>query len=157
MMKAWRDQDTKGRGRLGEIALRVAVVTASANHDSEVTAECVQRALEFMEWQEQIRGRYTAGVGVHMDAICTETILQAMAEAHAAGLEWVRFTRLCQNRNWYKKFSSTRVSRVRQSLATEGMLIEEQEEVEGQTRNDGTGRPVLRKTGRVQLLKEPSL
>jgi hypothetical protein len=149
LMKQWRDKDTVSRGRLGELALRIAVITASANHDEEVNTECMQRALEFMEWQEQIRSRYKAGVGVDEDARCTETILTALAEEHAKGAEWVRFTRLCQNKNWYKKFSATRVSRVRIALASEGVLIEEYSE---RDKDDPESR--AKRTGLVQLAKD---
>lgn len=36
MLEEWRDVDTKTRGRLGEIALRIAYITSAANHDPEV-------------------------------------------------------------------------------------------------------------------------
>jgi hypothetical protein len=78
-----------------------------------------------------------------------------LAELHATGKEWVRFSRLCQNRDWYKKFSAGRISRTRQALAKEGVLIEEQDEMQGQT--DGNGQPVYRKTGRVQLAKQENI
>ena len=156
MMKVWRDQDAIRRGRLGEIALRIAVITASANHDSEVSEECMRRALEFMAWQEEIRARYCAGMGIDADAQCTETILASLAEQHAVGLEWVPFTKLCQNRNWYKKFSSPRISRVRKSLTEEGALLEEYKESEDKE-YDEQGHPKEakpKKTGRVKLAKE---
>jgi hypothetical protein len=154
-MKAWRAVDPQKRARLGEIALRIAVITAAANHDQEVNEECMCCALEFCDWQAQIRGRYNPSVALDADAACTEAILSALAGQHAAGVEWIRFTRLCQNRDWYKKFSATRVSRVRKALEIESVLIEETEEMEGLNKGDGT--PTFRKTGRVQLRKQDTV
>jgi hypothetical protein len=84
MKDAWVDQDRVGRARLGEIALRIAVITTAADgggvertladaeygrkpeHNARksadgyahVTPECLKCALEFCEWQEAICAKY---------------------------------------------------------------------------------------------------
>ena len=78
MLEQWRDVDTKTRGRLGEIALRIAYITSAANHDSEVTVESMRCALEFVRWQEAIRSAYKAGLGDAIDAQCTNAILSVL-------------------------------------------------------------------------------
>jgi hypothetical protein len=42
-------------GHLGEIALRVAVISSSANCDSEVSAEATKAAIELCKWQASLR------------------------------------------------------------------------------------------------------
>ncbi len=51
----WANEQTETRKRLKEIALRVAFVTASMNHDPEITKEGMAAAIRFCEWQETIR------------------------------------------------------------------------------------------------------
>ena len=84
MKDAWVDEDRLSRARLGEVALRIAVITTAADAggvertlaDAEdgrksersakiaadgyahVTPECMRCALEFCEWQEAICAKY---------------------------------------------------------------------------------------------------
>ena len=44
-VEAWRDAAPEGR--ICEIAYRVALISAAANHDAEITPECIQAALRF--------------------------------------------------------------------------------------------------------------
>jgi hypothetical protein len=56
--------NSEGRGRLAEIALRVAVITTAAEGDKQkdgyahVTEKCMRRALEFGEFQEKFRAKF---------------------------------------------------------------------------------------------------
>jgi hypothetical protein len=52
----WAATDPK-RDRLQEIALRVALLSASANHESVVSQQCLAAAIKFVEWQERVRRR----------------------------------------------------------------------------------------------------
>ena len=62
MKNEWAN--TEGRGRLAEIALRIAVITTAAQGDKEadgyahVTEEYMRKALEFAEFQERFREKY---------------------------------------------------------------------------------------------------
>ena len=42
MMKEWRGIEPIGRGRLGEIAMRIAYITSAMNHDPEMTPEAME-------------------------------------------------------------------------------------------------------------------
>ena len=141
MMNEWRDVDPVGRGRLAEIALRIAYLASSANHDREVTVESMKAALEFCQWQEVIRLNYKAGLGDGADALCTAAILNVL-EKLEPGI-WVRWSTLANKKNWYRKYGARTLSSCRDALAKSGITVEETEEVQ-------EGRP--KRTGRIRLM-----
>ncbi len=145
MLEEWRDVDTKSRGRLGEIALRIAYITSAANHDSEVTTESMRCALEFVQWQEAVRSAYKAGLGDAIDAQCTNAILTVLEKLEPG--VWIRWKDMAGKKNWYRKYGSTVLSRVRDAMAKTGLTIEETIEEE-----DEKGRTTGKKrTGRLRL------
>ena len=141
LLGEWRDESPEARGRLGEIALRVAYISAAANQDEEVSEECMRAALEFAAWQEAIRSGYRAGLGEGVDALATNAILNVLEKVEG---KWIVWREVAQKKNWYRKFGAAALSRVRDSLAKSGMTVEEAEE-------DEKGRP--RRTGRLRLRK----
>jgi hypothetical protein len=145
MLEEWRDVDTKTRGRLGEIALRIAYITSAANHDSEVTTESMRCALKFVQWQEAIRSAYKAGLGDAIDAQCTNAILTVLEKLEPG--VWIRWKDMAAKKNWYRKYGSTVLSRVRDALAKTGVTVEETVE-EQDEKGHATGR---KRTGRLRL------
>ncbi len=125
-------------GRLGEIALRTAVITASANGDVMVTSECMAAALAFADWQMAVRKIYAAGEAMNEDAQVTGLILDAFAELYEAEADgspkklggryikvpggWVNFRLLQQSKNWHKKYSASTVNRNVYALVKLGFL-----------------------------------
>lgn len=145
MLEEWRDVDAKTRGRLGEIALRIAYITSAANHDSEVTTESMRCALEFVQWQEAIRSAYKAGLGDAIDAQCTNAILTVLEKLEPG--VWIRWKDMASKKNWYRKYGSSVLSRVRDALAKTGFTVEETIE-----EKDADGRTIGKKrTGRLRL------
>ncbi len=133
----WRDQGVNP-GRCLEIAMRVAVITASANGDVEVTEEGLAAALAFAEWQMAIRGAYSAGDGRNPDAVVTGVLLDAIEVAFAADKAgtplttgyrpvveggWVVLPRLVKLRNFSRKYGSV-LTRIVDSLVRVGTLEE---------------------------------
>jgi hypothetical protein len=140
MMKEWRAVEPIGRGRLGEIAMRIAYITSAMNHDVEMTEEAMRAALAFCEWQEWIRTTYKAGLGDSDDAKCTAAILGVL-EKLEPGM-WIRWRELAAKKNWYKKFSARTLSATRDALHKSGFTIEE-------VVDDEDGKP--KRTGRFRL------
>jgi hypothetical protein len=149
MKDAWCEVPDTDRRRVGELALRVAMVTASANGDSTITEECMAAALRFMEWQEKVRKAYSAGVAANPDAVVASAILDAFEEYRDAEgkPQWVKFWDVGRKKNWSKKYGST-VTRVRKSLAEERSLLEESEDITDKN-GDPTGKS--RSTGCYRL------
>jgi hypothetical protein len=58
---------------------------------------------------------------------------------------WLPWSRICQNRDWYKKFGTNLLSRTKESLIKAGMIGEQVVKDE----NDEKAKP--RKTGNVRL------
>ena len=140
MMKEWRAVEPIGRGRLGEIAMRVAYITSAMNHDPEITEKAMACALEFVEWQEWIRTNYKAGLGDSDDAKCTGAILGVLEKLEPG--TWIRWRELAAKKNWYKKFSARTLSSTRDALHKSGFTVEE-------TVDDENGAP--KRTGRLRL------
>jgi hypothetical protein len=131
MLKEWRKAAEEGvvRHRLGEIALRVAVISASANHDTEVTAPCMAAALRFAEWQERVRAIYTPSTARNDDAALTSLILDKFAahEKDNPG-EWISFWHIARPTNWARTYGSPAITRTKRALINDNFLIEEAEE-----------------------------
>lgn len=141
MMQEWREVEPIGRGRLGEIAMRVAYITSAMNHDSEITEEAMKAALAFCEWQEWVRAGYKASMGDNDDSKCTCAILDAL-EKLEPGM-WISWRALAAKKSWYRKFGARTLSTTRDTLAKSGKTIEETEEDED-GRSKRTGRFRLR-------------
>lgn len=142
MLTEWRDENPAARGRLGEMALRVAYISAAASQEDEIGEECMRAALEFAAWQEAVRSGYKAGLGEGYDAQATNAILNVLEKVDG---KWVVWREVAQRKNWYRKFGAAVLSRVRDSLARSGMTVEE-------TQEDEYGRQ--RRTGRLRLRQE---
>jgi hypothetical protein len=143
MLADWRRVDPKGRGRLAEIGLRVAYISALGNGDQILTEESLLKALLLMEWQERVRQYYLPGLGDGLDAQATNAILNALGEKPG---QWFYWRRLSTARNWYRKFGSRTISMARECLYKTGITREELDE--GSRR---TGRLMLIPTVKAEL------
>lgn len=125
-VKAWRaEQPDKDRGRPGELALRIAAISASMNKESVISPECMDAALALMTWQEAVTLIYAPSEGRNPDAIVTGEVLAAFDEAHkAAPNAWQVFRDLSRKHQWPNKHGSM-VTRIRESLVKDGILEEE--------------------------------
>ncbi|MDR3676939.1 MAG: hypothetical protein P4N24_15725 [Acidobacteriota bacterium] len=134
MLVAWGAHNTD-RHRLGEIAFRVAYISAAANQDKFISEACMAAALEFAEWQEAIRGRYKPGLGEGDRARATAAILNVLEAVQG---KWIQWREVATKKNWYRKFGAAVISQARDSLARSGMTVEETEESEnGRQRRTG--------------------
>jgi len=108
------------RRRLGEIALRIALITSAMNGDQEITTEAMNAALRFCEWQEQIRRQYQPGLSQDLDGKCTEAILVTLMNLPKG--QSSTWSTLAKKKNWYKKFGVSRLTRVRSGLVQAGEI-----------------------------------
>jgi hypothetical protein len=143
----------KERGRLGEIAMRVALLSSCANGDAVITPACMDAAIRFGEWQERVRQAYKAGVAETLEARCTSAILDVL---EAAGTDedtalpnWVKIRPIRQAKNWDKKFGGPMLQRVLASMRSPGgpiigqyrkRLTSDGQEVDDYNRPTGTYR-----------------
>jgi hypothetical protein len=142
----------KSRGRLGEIALRVAVISASANHDTTLSMDCLKAAFAFAEWQESIIEKYTAGVSETTEGKVTSAVMDTLEGLRVNGVShWVKFWPLARNKNWSRKYGATSVGRIRESLVSNGTLVEELYD------EDDEGHKKSNRTGYVRLRNEPGV
>jgi hypothetical protein len=89
--QAHKDNGVKA-GRLTEIAQRIALITASANGEAEVSEDCMAAALCFADWQLQVRKVYAASEALTDDAMIydrVQSILREAIDAHRAGNPWL--------------------------------------------------------------------
>jgi hypothetical protein len=153
--------DDIGRRRLTEHALRVAMVTAAINGDTEITAPCFAAALRFVEWQERIRNKFRPGLAETKEAECLEAVYSALLDQknyqmrtktfpkHANVIghgkdylsDMLNFTDVIKEKRLYRKYSSL-VTRVKHTMIDDG-IIERIHEVEfdEKTGNEKEGDP----------------
>lgn len=147
LMDAWRDEVEEGRERLGEIALRIAVITSGINHEGTVSPECMRTALNFMEWQEAIRLRFKPSIAEQdKESRCTEAIINAFKNCKDTEGKpvWKHWRVMYKNRNWHG-YGAPTVNRIKKALCESGILVEEQE----RDPDSSDDQPKSRKTGRV--------
>jgi hypothetical protein len=113
------EQRARRDNRLGELMLRVALVTSSASGDKEVTDEAFEAAKKFIEWQETIRAVYTPASFKTPYAQCMDMVLTHFENATG----YVDWHRASHNRNWYKQEFSQHLSKVKNDLITAGHLV----------------------------------
>ena len=140
-VKAWRRENPESRRRLGELALRVALVTASMNHDPQITPECLKCALELAEWQEMVRAEYKPSDTDDLDGRAEKAIIRALNQKEG----WVEWRDLCTEFNLYRAAKSARrLNAAKKTLIWEQIIEEEFE------KNDAN-KDTEERTGRVRL------
>jgi len=139
----WADQNPEARRRLTEHALRIALVTAAVNDDREITKDCFESALRFMEWQERIREIYRPGLAETKEAEAYESVYSALWERlkkqinegispkgadeisndkqHQCRL--LHFARVVNAKSYYRKYAGL-IDRVKRSMAENGIITE---------------------------------
>jgi hypothetical protein len=119
----------KERGRLAEIALRVACISASANAEDRISQAGIEAGIRFAEWQERVQEPYAAGEALTLEAqIATDYLEASLRYVDADGRPLsFRHRDLTRSKNWSNKYGSPMVSRVKRSLVDDGILIEEME------------------------------
>ena len=142
--KAWQAENPEVRRRLGELALRIALVTASANGDRSVGFDCLRAALKFCEWQQAVRAWYRPSEMDDKDGICQEAIcrvLERLGKDEPDG--WVPWKKAKRAGN-LSRHTATRVIRIYKGMVELGMIEEERE-------TDKQGKELKTKTGMVRL------
>lgn len=150
MKRDWVKSIEGRNDRLGEIALRVAVITSGINHEGTVLRECMTAALEFMEWQEAIRLRYKPSEALgNTESQCTEAILNAFRYAMDKDGKpvWKNWRQMYKNRNWFK-YGASMVNRVKKAMVDSGELTEEQNEILDEN-SEHYNPPKFKRTGRM--------
>lgn len=130
-------------GRLTEIAMRVALISANANGDLEVTADAMDAGLRFGDWQLSVRNMYAAGDALNQDALLTglvEDAFVALGQSLAEGKPkmlagkpiidragWIDLNLLhSANRTWSRKYGRHNVNRAIKA-ALDAHMIEQLE------------------------------
>lgn len=130
MKEDWEAVDKTTRGtRLGEIALRVALITSAANGDSEITVTSMLKALELCEWQETIRANYKPSrAEVHAGKISEMIMEFARRQANDFGeYEWWQWRTAYRKFHW-DRMGASQVTRERDALVKDKILEEAKDE-----------------------------
>jgi len=133
--------DDPNRRRMGEQALRVALVTAATNGDKEITAMGMAAAFRFAEWQLRLRAVFKPGLAETKEAEAFEACYAALFEQHqkqqASGTwpkgadkighaeeawpKFLNFTDVMKRKSYYRKYAGL-VTRVRRQMEEEGII-----------------------------------
>lgn len=156
MKEAWVSENRITRARLGELALRVAVITTAANGGPKgvvqpVTEECMRCALEFMDWQETIRAHYKPSRADSPGGKLSEIVAEEFQRIKDAegNYAWASWRDLYRKNNWQRKDGKA-IAMQRDALVEAGVLEAEYDDVLDKNGNavvDGNGNEKRKKTG----------
>jgi hypothetical protein len=134
-------------GRLRQNLMKVASLSASANGDEELNADCMAKAILFMEWQLKVREVFkpSEAEAGNKEAMFTNMLLPAL-EQKGATKEFVSWRRISLDRKWDRKIDAGLQYRTVENLIKLGRLI--QEEVTDE--NDASGKK-KKKTMKVKI------
>ncbi len=167
----WADQNPEARRRLGEHALRIALVTAALEGDREITKQCFEAALRFMEWQERIREIYRPGLAETKEAEAYESVYTALWErlkkqtsegSAPKGAEEItkdnqeqckllHFAQVVNGKSYYRKYAGL-IDRVKKSMIDNGVIGEIREYNTDDHGNEKKGKktPFVTLRGRIK-------
>jgi hypothetical protein len=136
-------------GRLRQNLMKVALLTASANGEKEVTADCMSKAIIFMNWQLKIREIFkpSEAEAGNKEAVFTNLLLPAL-EQKGALTEFVSWRRISLDRKWDRKIDAGLQYRTVENLIKLGRLIQEEIPDEGDAKGKKT-----KKTMKVKIRK----
>jgi hypothetical protein len=109
-------------GRLKYNCKKVALLTASGNHEKTVTAECMGCAIKFMEWQVRIREMFQPGEAINVQAQFRETALRGLKTVGAEE-SFVPWKRVAHDRKWGKTYGDWIVKTGIEGLVEAGELV----------------------------------
>ena len=117
------EKPVTNRDRLAEQAMRVAVITASCNGDSEITRECLDAALRFAEWQERIQKVYQPALSDDKFDQFVSEIKESllMAQKNKPRDYYLRWRELSRKNHWYDLYSRA-VMPMKAMLIKDGFL-----------------------------------
>ena len=138
----WAKEDLAARADLKELALRVALITSSLNHDSTVTEEAMKKALLFMELQARIRHKFRPSEMDTAVGRCQQAVIRALEHYE----DWVEWRTLCRVHSLYrgKDRDAEVLNRTKRAMIFQELIEEEQEKNEESK---------VVKTGRVRLVR----
>jgi hypothetical protein len=124
------------RGRLGEMALRIAAISAAINGDRLTTRDCMEAALKLVEWQENVRKVYKPSEGNTIDDECAQAIEEAFREEQDGkpNSYYVRWKDMTDRKHWYRKYASC-LRRVKDMLVDSDLMEYKVESVDAKTKN----------------------
>ena len=122
MYDAW--QPIGGGARVKHNGMKVALITAMANHKEEVSAECMKCAIKFMEWQIALRDVFKPGEAMNVGAEFRTVALRALGR-RGATLKYINWKRVAHDLKWGDKFGDWVVSAGISSLIAVCELIPE--------------------------------
>jgi hypothetical protein len=153
--------DIPERRRLGEHVLRTALVTAAVNGDREITKECFEAALRFMEWQQRLRAVYRPGLAETKEAECYEAVYAALHERYTKQQaenfvqrkskdyeiamdetqRWklLHFSEIVNSKSYYRRFAGL-IDRAKRSMIDNEIIAEVRETEEDERGRERKGR-----------------
>jgi hypothetical protein len=150
----------EGNTRLEFLLLKVAILTASANDEEEVSVPCMRAAIAFLEWQGRLKEVFQVGMAKNLEAEFDAMAIDAIQRLNEKTGTYVNWRRLRHDRKWDDRYGASNVSRWMEALLGSGGLI-------CLMRKDEEGKPekveskvmtleYARRTGRVRDIANPN-
>lgn len=116
-------EDEEGNTRLEFLLLKVAILTASANNEVEVSVPCMRAAIAFLEWQCSLKEVFHVGMAKNLEAEFDAMAIDAIQRLNEKTGTYVKWRRLRHDRKWNDKYGASNVTRWMEAMIDSGSLI----------------------------------
>lgn len=116
-------EEAAGNTRLEFHLLKVAVLTASANNEGEVSVPCMRAAIAFLEWQGKLKEVFQVGMAKNLEAEFDAMATDAIQRLNEKTGTYVKWKRLRHDRKWDGKYGASNVTRWMEAMIDSGSLI----------------------------------
>lgn len=103
LYREWEPPQRLGN-RLRHHAKKVAILFASANGETAITAPCMAAAINFMEWQCRLRAIFCGGQAQNQEGEFSEVAREAFEQMTRKGKVPFLPLRIAHDRDWGKRF-----------------------------------------------------
>lgn len=116
-------EEREGSTRLEFLLLKVAVLTASANDEKEVSVPCMRAAIAFLEWQDRLKEVFQVGMAKNLEAEFDAMAVDAIQRLNEKNGGYAKWRRLSHDRKWNDRYGASNVGRWMEALMESGSLV----------------------------------
>jgi hypothetical protein len=129
-------------GRIKYNCKKVAILSASGNHEAVVTAECMAAAIRFAEWQVKLRNVFQPGEAMNQQAEARNKVMKGLKAAGAES-KYVSWRRLSHDLKWGATYGDWIISKCIEGLQEAGEICFKMVVDEDGAASEDKGRVIL--------------
>jgi hypothetical protein len=147
LVREWGDAlpEDFDRAHYARTAVRIAIISSSANHEKQVSHTCMAAALKFIEWQIKVKQEYTASLAEDESAQRTQIVTDKIIKYTKGTDKWFRWSAFTRDTSLSQRFDADYMKRIKYALTDNGFLDAEMDTSGGRPQPTGMYRLVTDK------------